>query len=236
VTGTADASSEPASRARLAGSTRRIAIALLNLGDLARVEGDHPRAETQLCQSLELFHQLQDANESSIALENLALLAGAGGLAERSAVLFGAAEAQRDEAGAVLPPVDRPEHDRAVAAITLRLGREAVVTAGARGRALSREEALAMAQQAQRPEPTVLALVASSGAGPSPLTEREREVAALVATGLTNKQIADTLVITKQTADKHVGNILGKLGVASRAQVAVWWIQHATFAPAPAAA
>jgi DNA-binding NarL/FixJ family response regulator len=89
-----------------------------------------------------------------------------------------------------------------------------------------------MAQQ-QRREPAVLALVAGSDSGPSPLTEREREVAALIASGLTNKQIAGALVISKQTADKHVGNILSKLGAASRSQVAVWWVQHATGATAP---
>jgi DNA-binding NarL/FixJ family response regulator len=80
--------------------------------------------------------------------------------------------------------------------------------------------------------------VTSTGADAalSPLTEREREVAALVASGLTNKQIADTLVITKLTADKHVGNILSKVGVASRAQVAVWWVQHVAAIPASSAA
>jgi DNA-binding NarL/FixJ family response regulator len=53
-----------------------------------------------------------------------------------------------------------------------------------------------------------------------------------VAGGLTNKQIADELVISKQTADKRVANILRKLGVATRSQVAVWWVSH----PAAAAA
>jgi DNA-binding NarL/FixJ family response regulator len=54
------------------------------------------------------------------------------------------------------------------------------------------------------------------------LTAREREVAALVAQGLTNKQIADQLVISERTADNHVGHILDKLGFTSRAQVAAW--------------
>ena len=56
---------------------------------------------------------------------------------------------------------------------------------------------------------------------PSPaLTRREREVAALIAEGLTNRQIAERLVISERTADTHVANILGKLGCATRAQVA----------------
>jgi pimeloyl-ACP methyl ester carboxylesterase/DNA-binding NarL/FixJ family response regulator len=52
------------------------------------------------------------------------------------------------------------------------------------------------------------------------LTAREREVAALVARGLSNRQIADALVISPGTADRHVANILTKLGYRSRAQIA----------------
>ena len=55
-----------------------------------------------------------------------------------------------------------------------------------------------------------------------PLTRREREVAALLARGLSNREIAEALVIGERTAEMHVSNILGKLGLASRTQVAVW--------------
>jgi DNA-binding NarL/FixJ family response regulator len=51
-------------------------------------------------------------------------------------------------------------------------------------------------------------------------------VAALIARGLTNKQIAEELIIAEGTANIHVGNILGKLGFASRAQVASWATTH----------
>jgi signal transduction histidine kinase len=61
----------------------------------------------------------------------------------------------------------------------------------------------------------------------TPLTRREREVAMLVACGLTNRQIADVLVITVKTAEAHVGHILDKLGVNSRAQVAAWTLSNA---------
>ncbi len=54
------------------------------------------------------------------------------------------------------------------------------------------------------------------------LTEREREVAALIARGKSNREIADRLVVSERTAESHVANILSKLGFASRAQVAVW--------------
>ncbi|HEX5141217.1 MAG TPA: AAA family ATPase [Dehalococcoidia bacterium] len=54
------------------------------------------------------------------------------------------------------------------------------------------------------------------------LTEREREVAVLIAAGRTNAAIGEALVISERTVETHVTNILGKLGFASRAQIATW--------------
>ncbi|HEV8193178.1 MAG TPA: tetratricopeptide repeat protein, partial [Ktedonobacterales bacterium] len=54
------------------------------------------------------------------------------------------------------------------------------------------------------------------------LTEREREVAALLAQGKSNREIAAILVVNYRTIEKHIENVLSKLGFASRAQIAVW--------------
>ena len=59
-----------------------------------------------------------------------------------------------------------------------------------------------------------------------PLSPREREVAVLLARGSTNKQIAEALVIAEGTAERHVANILNKLSLTSRSQVAVWAVEH----------
>ena len=59
-----------------------------------------------------------------------------------------------------------------------------------------------------------------------PLTEREKEVLRLVAQGLSNKDIAARLFITERTARTYVSNILGKLGLQSRTQAALWAIEH----------
>ena len=58
------------------------------------------------------------------------------------------------------------------------------------------------------------------------LTSREREVAALVADGLTNGQLAERLFISPKTAAVHVSNILAKLGLSSRAEIAAWAVRH----------
>lgn len=55
-----------------------------------------------------------------------------------------------------------------------------------------------------------------------PLTKREQEVAALIEAGLSNREIAERLVVSKRTADGHVERILAKLGFTSRSQVAAW--------------
>jgi DNA-binding CsgD family transcriptional regulator len=57
---------------------------------------------------------------------------------------------------------------------------------------------------------------------PGGLTAREREVAALVARGISNRAIAAALVVSERTVESHVANILGKLGVTSRTQIALW--------------
>lgn len=58
--------------------------------------------------------------------------------------------------------------------------------------------------------------------GDDPLTRRERQVAELIGHGLSNKQIAHHLVISRRTAESHVEHVLEKLGLTSRTQVAIW--------------
>ena len=66
------------------------------------------------------------------------------------------------------------------------------------------------------------ALISSKYGG---LSAREREVAALVAQGRTNREIADSLVVSERTAEAHVSNILGKLGFTTRSQIAAWAVE-----------
>jgi DNA-binding NarL/FixJ family response regulator len=83
-------------------------------------------------------------------------------------------------------------------------------------------------------DPAIAALLArrvreratASAATAEPLTEREREVLGLVARGMSNKSIAAALDITERTARTHVSNILGKLGLASRTQAALYAVER----------
>ena len=76
--------------------------------------------------------------------------------------------------------------------------------------------AFAMGEVASRPDRT------QGSAAPGQLTRREQDVAALVARGLSNSQIAAALVISPRTVETHVQHIMDKLGCSSRAQIAAW--------------
>jgi non-specific serine/threonine protein kinase len=67
-----------------------------------------------------------------------------------------------------------------------------------------------------------------------PLTAREQEVARLVARGASNRRIAETLVIGERTAEAHVSNILTKLGLETRVQLAAWAVARGLAEPLPA--
>jgi DNA-binding NarL/FixJ family response regulator len=85
------------------------------------------------------------------------------------------------------------------------------------GQALSYEDAISYAlDEPRQPSPV------RRQDEPTLLTRREQQVADLLALGLSNKDIAGTLVISQRTAETHVEHILTKLGFASRAQVAAW--------------
>ena len=61
---------------------------------------------------------------------------------------------------------------------------------------------------------------------PDSLTKRERDVAALIGQGLSNREIADTLVLSKRTVEHHIANIFSKLGFSNRVQIVRWAIEN----------
>jgi non-specific serine/threonine protein kinase len=110
------------------------------------------------------------------------------------------------------------EHDKSVAAARAALGDQAYAAAFRRGRQMPLAQALNDAEHTRRS--TRSGQVDVGGAGS--LTSREEEIAGLLAQGLSNKAIAKSLVIAQRTAETHVANVLVKLGLTSRSQVAAW--------------
>jgi DNA-binding CsgD family transcriptional regulator len=108
--------------------------------------------------------------------------------------------------------------DRAAAVVLLREADRAAERMGAQPllddvRALARRARLSLAEAADETP-------AAAGPAPFGLTDREREVLALVAAGRSNGQIATALFISPKTASVHVSNILAKLGVSGRGEAA----------------
>jgi DNA-binding NarL/FixJ family response regulator len=110
-------------------------------------------------------------------------------------------------------------HEQCEAQLRRVLGDDAYAAAVQRGTGLNLDQAIAYAlgEQAAAPGPA-----RSPTRGPGVLTRRERQVAELIAQGLSNKQIAAKLVIAPRTAEGHVERILTKLGFTSRTQIATW--------------
>ncbi len=213
-------------RFRDVGSREGIAISLNNLADIALVQGDYVRARALAQESLAIHGEL--GNKSGIAanLEGVAEVAGAQGQAASAARLWGAAEVLREAIGEPLPPSDRVRHDRDRAAVRAQLGEAAWAAAWAAGRAMPLERAIEHALAPMTPSPATPPEASAQGQVSALLSRREQEVAALIARGLTNRQIAAALIIGERTVDTHVANILRKLDLATRAQVAAWAVEQ----------
>jgi DNA-binding CsgD family transcriptional regulator/tetratricopeptide (TPR) repeat protein len=214
---------ESAALFRELGDTRDVAACLSNQAGAARDSGDHGRAAALARESLALFHELGDHRGVATSLELIGLAVAARGEVERGARLLAAAETLREETASVLPATRAADHERVVAALQSTLGADAFARAREAGRALPLEEIVADALSLAETTGTD---ASAASARASPLTRREREVAALIARGLTNRQIAEVLFIAERTVDTHVEHILAKLGLGSRAQVAAWVVEQ----------
>ena len=109
------------------------------------------------------------------------------------------------------------------------LGPAAATAADGSGRSLDYAGAVRMARE-WAPDPPQ---VAKGELRPLALTRRELEIAVMVAQGMSNRQMAQRLVITVRTVEGHVENIRSKLGFHSRTQIAGWAIERELIARTP---
>jgi predicted ATPase/DNA-binding SARP family transcriptional activator/DNA-binding CsgD family transcriptional regulator len=196
---------------RAMGDDWGTAISLMNLGTLAVEQGEPLRAEGLLLEAMTTMARVGDEDAVTECLDSLAGAAGTRGHSRRAARLLGAAASIREELGTPIRPVERERYERFVALSRRSLEGEAWRAEWTAGRAMSLEEA---AEYALVTEPAPEA--------PDALTGREREVAVLIAQGLTNRRISEELFISERTVATHVGRILKKLGLRSRTQIATW--------------
>jgi non-specific serine/threonine protein kinase len=188
--------------------------------------GDRQSAQRLLKESLRLEHLMAERLGIGATLQALGWT-DASTRPERAAVLMGAAQNEWDRIETsiqTLPGLD-VRHGSAVAAARAGLGDEAFDRAWSHGRSLDQASAVSFGLE-EKPAPR-----AAPRAAPTAhdlLTRRERQIAELIHEGLSNKEIADRLVISRRTAEAHVENILTKLGFTSRTQVAAWYGEHSS--------
>jgi predicted ATPase/DNA-binding CsgD family transcriptional regulator len=191
------------------------------LGEIDLREGQLASAEANFESSLRARHEIGHRVGVAYAMQGLAFTAHRAGRNTRAAELMGGADAMAESLGHALlqlPGTSRTEWENTLRA---NLGQRRFSDTYDAGRAHAFTDALALALG---DTPTLK----NAPVRNDTLTRRESEIARLIATGATNRRIANKLAISDQTVKFHVHNILSKLSFESRAEIAAWQTRRQT--------
>jgi non-specific serine/threonine protein kinase len=199
-----------------------VAWSAWGLGTTLSAQARLEEARPLLAEALRIYIHVNDPRGVAQCLEALAYVASEQAHYETAARLIGAGAALRLRAAARPPDTEQARNSAVERVITQALGPQDADRLIHAGRTMPARQA------------TDLAMAAASGAAPAdldrpqqiPLTPRERQVAALVASGRTNRQIGRMLGISEKTAEVHLHHVMSKLDVRSRAEVAAWAVTH----------
>ena len=210
----------------------------MSLGQMAiasLIQGSHEQTRVLCGEGLELSRRLKATRITTAHLQVLAASIGAQRRSVHTARLWGAAEGLREAIGTVLAPVERYVLEPYIAAARAQVDEAAWETALAEGKAMTLEQAVeyALSKEESTLITTPMPEETSVDRQPSPLTRREEEVAVLIARGMTNRQISEELSLSERTVHRHVGKILKKLELRSRAQIAVWVAERRPVSSSP---
>ncbi|EME22675.1 protein kinase/ LuxR family transcriptional regulator [Rhodococcus triatomae BKS 15-14] len=196
--------------------------ALAAMGMALWRDGDREHAVQRLEEALLLTRPVGNLITTSTCLQALAWIAFENGASRRTAVLMGAAAALSQAVGSptVLFPSLLPIRARFEQSARRDLGTRVFEAAYREGGSMDLDAAIAFALGERHQK------VGSARRTTTNLTKREHEVANLIAEGLTNKEIAARLVLSKRTVEGHVEHTLAKLGFTSRAQIAAWVVAN----------
>jgi non-specific serine/threonine protein kinase len=226
-------------RFRAIGASLRVGWTLECLSRVALQEEDRPLAQRQLEEARALLDAVGDRKLLRRGLWIAGVLAVLRGEHAHGVRLLGAG-ARDPVVRASLHPDERQDWGTSLEAARAALGEEAFGRAWADGQAMPLEQAVANGGAAAPPAPIGPPPAPPAPPGrpdpevdpAAPLSPREREVAALVARGCSNREVAERLVIAQRTAEAHVTHILTKLALRSRAQLVVWAMEHGVLAGA----
>jgi predicted ATPase/DNA-binding CsgD family transcriptional regulator len=199
-----------------------LASVLVNLGRTCLRLGKVEQARRFFNESLAIYQAEQDRPGQIECLIGFASVAVKAGQHNAGVRLLAAAATMSGLTSTAKWRAKRLEFDRYLELARHRLTEADFQAEQAVGRSLTLEQALETAWQLQGVSGTEPPLKEKLGE----LTEREGEVAALVAQGKINREIAHELVLSTRTVEKHVANILSKLGLHSRTQIVRWVMEH----------
>jgi DNA-binding CsgD family transcriptional regulator len=202
------------------GDRQNMVCTRLMLANLALTQGNDASARAQYEEGLALALELGATGAIAAGLKGLGCVAAAQGHSTWTALLWGAAENFPESLNVYIP---QTLFERARAATRAHLGEAAFARVLAEGRTMTPTQALA----AHKVLPTQTARRGTPASTyPAGLTAREVEVLRLVATGLTDAQVAERLVISLRTVNTHLTSIYNKLGVSSRAAATRFAVEH----------
>ena len=208
---------------REVGDAYGIVMCLMNTGLITLSWGDYERATTSLRESLSLARELDHKLFIQYCIIGLACVAAAQGWPVRAARLWGAAEGMSETYGTHFTRAGHSliDYEGRLDAARTQLEEAAWTAAWAEGRAMNSEQAVEYAlEEKAAPEP------AAPEPYPAGLSAREAEVLGLVATGLTNAEVAERLFLSSRTVNWHLSSIYRKLGSHSRTEAARFAIEH----------
>jgi predicted ATPase/DNA-binding CsgD family transcriptional regulator len=208
------AAAEGVRRSRAVDDRYSLEMMLTNLGCAHLMAGEPDRALPLFAEALRIARQLDDRVAQYCLLDALGCQAAGSGQPRLAAWLLGAAQTAQAGVGARLLPSLAEPVARAKELTRTALGAARFQAEFEAGRDLGREAAIGLALGE--------AATVAPSEPVSPLGKREAQVAALVADGLSNKQIGARLLISEHTVDSHVRSIMNKLGFSTRSQIAAW--------------
>jgi ATP/maltotriose-dependent transcriptional regulator MalT len=201
------------------GSARNSSMALARLGEITYEQGNYALAAEHYRESLSPTGVFEDKEVAGVTFLGLARVAKAEKQYWRAAYLLGAAKA-RINTRTDLDALAHVAFERDVAAPKTYLGEEAYTQAWDEGSRMTSEQVLTV------PEPAQTAALNVSSLYPDGLTEREVEVLRLVASGLTDAQVAEQFVISPRTVQGHLRSIYSKIQVNSRSAATRYAIER----------
>ncbi|HVC78201.1 MAG TPA: LuxR C-terminal-related transcriptional regulator [Candidatus Micrarchaeaceae archaeon] len=213
---------ECAVTARVEGDLILRASCLNSLGWVHLGLHDGPAARASFKEALAIARSFMDKQDLIEAIQGLLCVAGVSGNHQRALSLAGAANRLSGDWSVRSASWPETQTEESQLRSRSRLGPSKSEQAWKVGWAMTLDEAIDYALDESEPEP---------GIDAGPLSRREREVATLIASGLTNRQIAERLFIAERSAEGHVERIRNKLGVRSRTEVATWAVVHGLVAP-----